>query len=65
MKITCPKNPEHRQFHVTAHVAEIWLTDENGEWLETMEEAGDVVHQPDREDQWNCAECGEDAEVTD
>lgn len=56
MKI-CPKCGGKR-FIVTAHVAEDWLVDEEGTFLETTQRGVDVVHYPDNNDTWECEKCG-------
>lgn len=63
MKIVCTKDPEHDRFHVTAHVAEEWLTDETGAFVEEVDGPSDIVHQPDAHDLWTCA-CGATAVAT-
>ena len=50
MKI-CPKCGGKR-FIVTAHVAENWLVDEEGTFLEATQRGVDVVHYPDDNDVW-------------
>lgn len=64
MKLTCPKNKNHKRFEVSAHVAQTWTVDENCDYIEVADECVDVVHQPDAQDYYTCAECGEKAEVT-
>lgn len=56
MKI-CPKCGGKR-FIVTAHVAENWLVDEEGTFLEATQRGVDVVHYPDDNDVWECEKCG-------
>lgn len=64
MKIVCPKNPEHKKFSVTAHVAETWAVDSDGHFVEVLEPASDVVHSPVSGDFFECIECGCEAEAT-
>ena len=63
MKITCPKNPAHLRFSVTAHVAEDWLVDEDGNYLEKLEGNEQVIHEPDSGDMYVCMECSPVEEV--
>lgn len=63
MKITCPKNSKHKEFNVTAHVAESWIVDEAGNWKETCEGDGQVTHFPGKGDLFTCETCGEEAIV--
>ena len=58
-KYACPKCG-HDRFYVTAHVAQEWLVNGYGEFLEAMEECSQVVHHPDDDDVWVCAGCGFD-----
>lgn len=53
----CPKCGG-TEFIVSAHVAQDWLVDENGNFLEVTEDCTDVVHQPDDGDVWQCDSCG-------
>lgn len=48
-------------FYVTAHVAECWLVDEHERYIGTIDFV-DVVHRPDNDDIWECANCGYYAE---
>lgn len=61
MNLSCPKNPEHSTFEVTAHVAETWKVDRRGNFLEVLEPATDVVHSPDSQDLYTCCTCGVEA----
>ena len=63
MLVKCPNNPDHKRFVATAHMLEEWITDEHGNWLETVETL-DVVSKPTPEDLWLCETCNEQAEVT-
>ncbi len=56
MKIVCPTSAVHDRFIVTAHVAEVWLTDCEGSFLETFS-CEDVIHEPGLDDVWRCAIC--------
>lgn len=63
MKITCPKNPKHRTFNVTAHVAQEWKVSDDGSFLKLINNCTDVVHRPDAADLYSCSVCGEEAKV--
>ena len=63
MKVVCPKNAEHQKFSVRAHVAEDWIVDAQGNFLESKG-CTDTVHHPDSSDYYQCADCGTDAKVT-
>lgn len=63
MKITCPKNKDHKTFNVTAHVSEVWIVDENGDYLDRTDGASHVVHEPDVDDLYTCDECTAEAKV--
>jgi hypothetical protein len=64
MKATCPKDPEHKEFYATAHVAEEWIVDETGQFLDHADLPGEVTHAPGPDDVWTCKECGAEAVVT-
>lgn len=66
MQATCPTSPAHQRFVTTAHVAEEWLVDAAGNFLETMPPDGgalEVTHGPDPGNTWTCADCGAQASV--
>lgn len=63
LKITCPKSDKHRTFNVTAHVAQEWKVDENGNFLSMIESCTDVIHRPEQADLFACSVCGADAKV--
>ena len=56
----CPKCGGD-EFTVTAHVAQTWKVDADGNFLETISECDQVTHRPDEDDLWTCARCGFDA----
>lgn len=57
----CPKCG-CKEFYVTAHVAQDWLVDGDGFFIQTENECAYVIHRPDEADVWQCADCGYDAE---
>lgn len=59
-RAVCPKNPDHNQFIVTAHVVQEWRVNELGEFIKCTVECTDILHHPDRDDVWICAACGEE-----
>lgn len=60
-RLVCPKDPSHKEFVGTGHVAEDWLLDEHGEWLDSFGPT-QVTHGPDWD--WiHCADCGTQAKV--
>jgi ribosomal protein S27E len=63
MKLICPNDKAHKRFCVTAHVTEDWIVDEQGDFLETDCDCGltQVIHRPDAQDYYTCAECGTEA----
>lgn len=56
----CP-NCGCEEFFVTAHVAQDWLVDKDGDFMEVENECVAVTHQPKDDDIWQCADCGYDA----
>lgn len=63
-KLTCPNDPAHAEFTVTAHVAEAWKVDRHGNFLESIR-CDEVVHEPDRQDLYACHICDKRAIVED
>lgn len=64
MKATCPNDPTHKRFVTGAHVAEDWVVDEHGNYIETNEPRdAQVTHKPDPGNTWTCKECGSEAIV--
>lgn len=59
-KKRCPKCGAE-SFYVTAHVCQDWKVDCNGTVIETVDECSRILHQPDDDDIWTCANCGFDA----
>lgn len=53
----CPKCGA-MSFYVTAHVAQDWVVDENGDWIRTEDDCVEVTHFPNDDDVWDCANCG-------
>lgn len=47
-----------KEFFVSAHVVQDWVVDENGTFLEIIDDCIEVTHYPDDTDIWDCAECG-------
>lgn len=61
MKIhKCPQCGGMR-FAVTAHVAQDWEVDQNGEFIAAINSCSEVDHKPDDNDIWQCRDCGYDA----
>lgn len=63
MIATCPNNPEHKRFYTTAHMSETWVVDEEGNWVETTDDPGEIVARPHPDNTWQCVECGAEAKV--
>ena len=60
----CPKNPKHKRFSTTAHVAQEWLVDEHGEFLSLIDGCLDTTHKPDPGNIWYCCECEDGTQAT-
>lgn len=60
MKHICPKCGG-RHFLSTAHVTQTWMIDEDGMFEGEVSGADDILHAPDDDDIWVCANCGYDA----
>ena len=65
MKAVYPNNPKHNRFITVAHITQDWKVDENGNFIEVVQECCDVIHGPDRDNYWTCDICGADAIVID
>jgi len=65
MKATCPFDPKHKKFVTVAHVAQDWVVDEHGEFIEVDAYfgGGETTHKPDPGNTWTCWECGSEAIV--
>tara|TARA_R110002153_G_scaffold28881_1_gene88851 strand:+ start:560 stop:754 length:195 start_codon:yes stop_codon:yes gene_type:complete len=63
MKATCPNGCKSKKFITVAHVAEDWLVDEEGDFIDRIA-SQEVVADPDPGNTWQCDECGEEATVT-
>lgn len=64
MKAVCPNDPKHDKFITVAHVAQEWLVDSEGDFLEHKGDL-EVTHKPDKDNCWTCHYCGAEAIVTD
>ena len=65
MKATCPNDPEHKRFEVSAHVVQDWIVDSCGNFVEEMNACTAIIHSPDENDIWTCHDCGTEAIVED
>lgn len=65
MKAVCPNNKEHKRFITVAHIAQDWVVDEYGNFLEVSEDCTETVAFPDSRNTWTCKECGAEATVSD
>ena len=52
----CPRCG-HTEFFATAHVAQGWRVDKNGDFIEESNSCMEVTHFPDDDDIWDCANC--------
>lgn len=53
----CPKCGA-KSFCVTAHVTQDWVVDENGVFLQSLNDCVEVTHYPDDYDIFDCNNCG-------
>ena len=61
-KHICPKCGG-KQFYTTAHIMQEWLVDENGNFIQTVEDCLEVTADADDENYWCCANCGAEAVI--
>lgn len=57
-KRICPKNPNHKTFQTVAYISQDWLVDDDGNFIEISDTNGQVLHGPNHNNIWTCAECG-------
>lgn len=57
-KRVCPNSPDHKTFRTTGCVLEGWLVDERGEFIEGLDNRGEVVRGPSHDNVWTCDDCG-------
>lgn len=63
MKAICPTNPHRKRFATTAHVMQDWEVDENGAFIEVIDNCIQVTHGPNIGNIWTCCECGSEATI--
>lgn len=64
MKIAiCPNNKNHKKFGTTAHVTQDRKVDEEGNFVESINDCVEVTHGPNVENTWTCCTCGAEAIV--
>lgn len=63
MKATCPTSKDHKRFYTVATVQQEWVVNEYGDFIESTNDCSDVVHRPDRDNEWICRDCGQAADV--
>lgn len=56
-KYRCPKCG-NTTFMATAHVTQDWKLDENGQFLECVNNCIETTHYPNEDDVWDCEKCG-------
>ena len=64
MKATCPNNPDHKEFITVAHVAQDWVVDDEGNFINTWCNATEVVAPPHPDNIWWCKKCNAEAIIT-
>jgi len=60
MKLRCPENPEHDRFSATAHIAETWEVNREGDCMDAWD--GPIVSGP-HFDTSMCMVCGAETVV--
>ena len=58
----CPKCGG-KTFYTTAHIMQEWRVDEDGNFLDVSEGCIDVDSEPDDDNSWFCATCGEEGVI--
>jgi hypothetical protein len=62
MRVTCPNDPEHKEFITTAHEMHDWVVDSEGNFLRDLG-CVQIDCAPDKDNIWSCNICGVDAIV--
>lgn len=62
MKIICPYDSTHKKFLAVAHVAEEWVIDDKGNFLECVKTV-ETTHKPSYGDRFVCLDCEEETEA--
>jgi hypothetical protein len=57
MAAKCPNGCTDTKFITTAHVAQTWKVDADGNFLEEIS-TDDTTHAPDPGNEWTCTKCG-------
>jgi hypothetical protein len=57
IKLTCPNDPKHNRFSVTAHVSQEWEVDGSAQFQKCIQESIDTIHAPDKDDFYLCVVC--------
>lgn len=52
-----------KEFITTAHVAQDWKVDENGNFIELVQDATDIIAEPNDDNIWTCVSCGSEAVI--
>lgn len=63
IKVTCPNDPNHNRFSVTAHVSQEWEVDSAAQFSRCIQESIDTVHAPDAADFYLCLVCSVQAKA--
>ena len=58
MKVVCSKNMNHDEFLTVAHVVQEWKVDSEGNFLNVYDDCIEVTHNPDIDNDQQCAICG-------
>lgn len=58
--VRCPNNGGHTRFSTTAHIVQVWKVDEEGTYLDVLQDL-EVTHDVDLGNTWTCLACGAEA----
>lgn len=65
MKAVCPTSPDHNEFITVAHIAQDWVVDRDGDFIEQYGTESETIAHPCVGNTWQCKICWEEAIVTD
>lgn len=57
MTRVCPRNHNHKTFYTTVRTTELWLVDDEGEFIDTVDGHVYDCEGPDSDNIWECATC--------
>lgn len=60
-RMICPNCGKDTTFQTSVHVAQEWVVDGKGNFIECADECLEVTAEPDTDNIWTCRKCGAEA----